>query len=231
MWRRLHCASGTDCHLRIPFPAIAPNFRRELPSRSSAECLREIAATFTMFTTFTTVTEAELLLAREQPLAILDTATGEVVRITLRHERNNVRGRVESGGLWGILLVLSMYSIQSMEFQRFKSLRIDFDVIAEMLGANGGHHGAYRDLSGNRVHRDLGRSQVPNVDSSSHQGSSQREFTCSNCRAIHFTLEGTEGVFWSATQSSTRSLSISIGKAPPFSTSSWKARISNLSPS
>jgi hypothetical protein len=40
---------------------------------------------------------------------------------------------VESVGLWGILLVLSVYSIRSIEFQRFKSLRIDFDVIAEML--------------------------------------------------------------------------------------------------
>jgi hypothetical protein len=66
-----------------------------------------------------------------------------------------------------------------------------------------------------------------------HQASRFRpaEFTCPNCRAVHFTLESAEGVFWSATQSSMRSLSTSIGKAPPSSTSSWNARISNLSPS
>src|SRR5208283_4937756 len=69
---------------------------------------RNCYTTFTTFTTFTTVTvvlglalpcpalslrcryQAELLRAREQPLAILDTATGEVVRMTL-NEGNNVR--------------------------------------------------------------------------------------------------------------------------------------------
>jgi hypothetical protein len=53
-----------------------------------------------------------------------------------------------------------------------------------------------------------------------------------SCRqSPHFTLEGAGGVFCCATQSSMRSLRTSIGKAPPSSTSSWKARRSNLSPS
>jgi len=90
---------GTGCPLRIPFATIAPapvEIFRRMPPRK----------TFTTFTTVTVVLglalpypalslrcryQAELLRAREQPLAILDTATGEVVRMTLKHEGNNVR--------------------------------------------------------------------------------------------------------------------------------------------